>query len=230
MLFLLKTYKLHFHTIFSLFRLTVFIFPFQNLPDLNVKIRQARQNILRFFNTNEDAHSVIFTSGATQSLKIVIENYKFQENEKFFYLKECHTSAVGLRELVKKFEILDKKTTSQKLSSEKGGIFAFPAMSNFNGEKFLLENWIQKAHDNGIKVLLDAASFVSTNYLDLSKIHADYICLSFYKIFGLPTGLGALIVKNSSLKFLKKLDKAVSFIFLRNFFVLPYGMRVYIVL
>ena len=177
---------------------------FQDVPDLNFKIRQARQHILRFFNTNEDNHSVIFTSGATQSLKMVIENYKFQENEKLYYLNECHTSAVGLRELVKHFEILDKTTASQKLSNEKGGVFTFPAMSNFNGEKFPMEDWIQKAHDHGIKVLLDAASFVSTNFLDLSKIHADYICLSFYKIFGLPTGLGALIVKNSSLKFLQK--------------------------
>ena len=52
--------------------------------------------------------------------------------------------------------------------------------------------------------ILDAASFVSTNILDLKHIQADFVCISFYKIFGYPTGLGALIIRNSALKFLKK--------------------------
>lgn len=46
--------------------------------------------------------------------------------------------------------------------------------------------------------LLDAASLVSTSPLDLSLYKPDFVTISFYKIFGYPTGLGALIVKNSS--------------------------------
>lgn len=37
-------------------------------------------------------------------------------------------------------------------------------------------------------VLLDAASFVSTSHLDLNLVYPDFVCLSFYKIFGFPTG------------------------------------------
>jgi len=37
-------------------------------------------------------------------------------------------------------------------------------------------------------VLLDAAAFVSTNYLDLAKFQPDFITISFYKMFGFPTG------------------------------------------
>ncbi|CAG7731321.1 unnamed protein product, partial [Allacma fusca] len=37
-------------------------------------------------------------------------------------------------------------------------------------------------------VLLDAASYVATNALDLSLHPADFIVLSFYKMFGFPTG------------------------------------------
>ena len=47
------------------------------MPDLNAKIRQARQEILRFFNTNEENHCVVFTSGTTQALKIVAENFTY---------------------------------------------------------------------------------------------------------------------------------------------------------
>jgi selenocysteine lyase/cysteine desulfurase len=43
-------------------------------------------------------------------------------------------------------------------------------------------------------VLLDAAAFVPTSTLDLSKVKPDYVSVSFYKIFGYPTGLGCLLI------------------------------------
>jgi molybdenum cofactor sulfurtransferase len=45
-------------------------------------------------------------------------------------------------------------------------------------------------------ILLDAAALVSSASLDLSQYQPDFVTLSFYKIFGFPTGIGALIVKN----------------------------------
>ena len=47
------------------------------------------------------------------------------------------------------------------------------------------------------KVLLDAAAFVPTRPLDLTAFPADFVTVSFYKIMGYPTGLGALLVRNS---------------------------------
>lgn len=52
--------------------------------------------------------------------------------------------------------------------------------------------------------LLDAAAFVSTNVLNLGVYKPDFVAVSFHKIFGYPTGLGALIVKNTSAYVLKK--------------------------
>ncbi|CAB3976894.1 molybdenum cofactor sulfurase 3 isoform X2 [Paramuricea clavata] len=81
-------------------------------------------------------------------------------------------------------------------------LFAFPAMSNFSGHKYPME-WISSAQNKGLFsnefpgkwfVLLDAASFVSTSELDLSSYHPDFVPISFYKLFGFPTGLGALLV------------------------------------
>ena len=45
------------------------------------------------------------------------------------------------------------------------------------------------------KVLLDAAAFAPTQPLDLSQFPADFVAVSFYKMFGYPTGLGALLVR-----------------------------------
>jgi molybdenum cofactor sulfurtransferase len=56
--------------------------------------------------------------------------------------------------------------------------------------------------------LLDASKLASTSAIDLASIHADrrphFVCLSFYKIFGYPTGLGALLVKRDIAHLLQK--------------------------
>jgi selenocysteine lyase/cysteine desulfurase len=77
-------------------------------------------------------------------------------------------------------------------------LFAFPAQSNFTGVKHPLE-LIELAHSRGWDVLLDAAAFVPTNRLDLSQVKPDFVCVSFYKMFGYPTGVGCLLVQNSIL-------------------------------
>lgn len=45
------------------------------------------------------------------------------------------------------------------------------------------------------KVLLDAAAFVPTQPLDLAACPADFVTVSFYKMMGFPSGVGALLVR-----------------------------------
>ncbi|RPJ80198.1 MAG: aminotransferase class V-fold PLP-dependent enzyme, partial [Acidobacteria bacterium] len=82
-------------------------------------------------------------------------------------------------------------------------LFAFPAQSNFSGAKHPLE-WIGRAHAAGWDVLLDAAAFVPANRLDLARWKPDYVALSFYKMFGYPTGVGALIARLPALEKLRR--------------------------
>ena len=55
--------------------------------------------------------------------------------------------------------------------------------------------------------LLDVAKFVGTSPLDLSSLapqkRPHFLSLSFYKIFGYPTGLGALIVRKDALRLMQ---------------------------
>jgi molybdenum cofactor sulfurtransferase len=53
-------------------------------------------------------------------------------------------------------------------------------------------------------VLLDAAAFVPTNGLDLSRWHPDFVPLSFYKMFGYPTGVGCLLARKAALAKLRR--------------------------
>nr|CAG8613741.1 8511_t:CDS:1 [Entrophospora candida]CAG8620557.1 2119_t:CDS:1 [Entrophospora candida] len=89
-------------------------------------------------------------------------------------------------------------------------LFAYPAQCNFSGMRFPLK-WtreIKKLDTEREKtlVLLDAAAYVPTSPLSLAdkKNSPDFVILSFYKIFGFPTGLGALIVKNELEPILQK--------------------------
>ncbi|XP_025408329.1 molybdenum cofactor sulfurase 2 isoform X2 [Sipha flava] len=138
----------------------------------------------------------------------------------FAYTADNHTSVLGMRELAPRTNILclarDKayKALDKGLSSSRhndypadsgNSLFAYPAQSNFAGTKYPLE-WIETCQngalnqytDNRTKwyVVLDASTYVCTNHLDLGKYSPDFVVLSFYKMFGYPTGLGALLVRN----------------------------------
>lgn len=202
-------------------------------------IEQIRYMILKHFNTDSTNYTVIFTSGTTQSLKLILESFQFaseensdKNNGSFIYLRDNHTSVLGLREIaadrnadivhlshddfLAAVNTFQKKTPSWtdkfKSKTEANTLFVYPAQSNFNGFKYpidcidsikngCLKNYLKKnlcKINKNWYVLLDAASYVSTSKLDLSKVQPDFMCFSFYKIFGYPTGLGALLVKNSS--------------------------------
>ena len=96
-------------------------------------------------------------------------------------------------------------------------LFAYPAMCNFSGRKYPLDwvraiqalqpdnsAWQSMGKSKNWLVLLDAASYISTSPLDLTTCTADFIPISFYKLFGFPTGLGALLVRNESGHTLRK--------------------------
>src|SRR5215469_13255372 len=83
------------------------------------------------------------------------------------------------------------------------GLLAYPAQSNFSGVQHPL-CWIEAAHERGYDVLLDAAAYVPSNRLDLSVIQPDFVTVSWYKVFGYPTGLGCLIARKEALGRLRR--------------------------
>ncbi|KAL5545083.1 hypothetical protein UlMin_008867 [Ulmus minor] len=95
-------------------------------------------------------------------------------------------------------------------------LFAFPSECNFSGFRFSLD-LVKIMKEDSAKllggspfckgrwmILIDAAKGCATEPPDLSQSSADFVVVSFYKLFGYPTGLGALIVRNDAAKLLKK--------------------------
>ncbi|KGQ07050.1 60S ribosomal protein L15 [Beauveria bassiana D1-5] len=84
------------------------------------------------------------------------------------------------------------------------GLFAYPAQSNFTGVRHPL-SWIRLAQEQGYDVLLDAAAYLPTAKLDLSStLKPEFIMVSWYKLFGTPTGVGCLIARRDALARLRR--------------------------
>ena len=49
------------------------------------------------------------------------------------------------------------------------------------------------------KVLLDAAAFLPAHPLNLTDTPADHVCISFYKLFGYSTGVGAWVARKEDI-------------------------------
>ncbi|OAX84445.1 hypothetical protein ACJ72_01195 [Emergomyces africanus] len=182
---------------------------------------QARSRVLAFFNASPDEYMVIFTPNASAAMKLVAEAYPFCPGAELILLWDNHNSAHGVREYAR----TKGATTSyipvtnpelradesvvenalvpkdEKISNSR--LFIYPAQSNFSGTQHPLE-WIDKAKEQGCDVMLDAAAFVPTNRLDLSRWHPDFVPISFYKMFGYPTGAGCLIARREALARLEK--------------------------
>jgi selenocysteine lyase/cysteine desulfurase len=48
-------------------------------------------------------------------------------------------------------------------------------------------------------VLLDAAAYLPTGTLNLSQVKPEFVMISWYKLFGYPTGVGCLVVRRDAL-------------------------------
>src|SRR5262249_22955611 len=94
-------------------------------------------------------------------------------------------------------------TLLRALHRGRGGLLAYPAQSNFSGVRHP-PGWVAWAQEAGYDVLLDAAAYVPTNRLDLSVVRPQFVTLSFYKMFGFPTGVGCLLARRDALARLRR--------------------------
>ncbi len=155
--------------------------------------------VLRFFRAPTDEYVAIFTPNATGALRLVGEAYPFRAGDRFLLTFDNHNSVNGIREFARARGVettyvpsvapelrVDEALLPRYLidvGGEHNNLFAYPAQSNFSGVQHSLA-WIEQAHQHGWDVLLDAAAYVPTNGLDLSRVKPDFVALSFYKMFG----------------------------------------------
>jgi selenocysteine lyase/cysteine desulfurase len=186
------------------------------------RIERARAAVLAHFNADPAEYAAIFTSNATAACRLVGESYRFEHDNRFVLTFDNHNSINGIREYARASRTpvhyipgdsedlrtdteLVRTALAKHVIGRRGpaGLFAYPAQSNFSGVRHPLD-WIELAHEQGFDVLLDAAAYAPTNRLDLSVVQPEFMAISWYKLFGYPTGLGCLIAKREALARLRR--------------------------
>lgn len=188
-------------------------------------VDEARTRVLRHFNASPEEYTVIFTPNATGAAKLVGEAYPFSRRNKLVLTADNHNSVNGLRQFAQRkgartvyvpndaTELrIDPKVLKTKLAQRsfrdtvymhglggrKKGLFAYPAQSNFSGVRHPL-SYVRMAQEQGYDVLLDTAAYLPTAELDLRVVQPEFLMVSWYKLFGYPTGVGCLVCKHSAL-------------------------------
>jgi molybdenum cofactor sulfurtransferase len=182
------------------------------------RVERTRAAVLDYFN-GAGEYTAIFTLNASGALKLVGESYPFAPGGRLLLTVDNHNSVNGIREFARAKGALvgyaQLTTPSLRIDAAaidallaqadpaQANLLAFPAQSNFSGVRHPLA-LIETARARGWHVLLDAAAFVPTNRLDLRIVTPDFVTISFYKMFGYPTGVGCLLVRNAMLPRLRR--------------------------
>lgn len=178
-------------------------------------IEQARDAVLRFLGVDASTHLVCFTANSSAAIKLVAESFPFAARCPLLLSADNHNSVNGIREYARRAgapvrvlplgsdltladpaRLIDETATG-------AGLFAFPAQSNFSGVLHPL-SLVAHARERGWRVLLDIAAFAPSHRVDLRACPADFVALSFYKLFGYPTGLGALVMRRDAATLLRR--------------------------
>ena len=181
-------------------------------------VSAARERVLRFFDADPDEYVACFTANASAAIHLVASAYAFGPDAPFILSADDHNSVNGVRAYAERagapvhYLPIDDELRLHDVASRLAvlrrthvgaGLVAFPAQSNFSGVQHPLA-LVDRARALGYTVLLDAAAYVPTSPLSLTRTPADFVACSFYKMFGYPTGIGALVARRESLARLRR--------------------------
>ncbi|REF00201.1 aminotransferase class V-fold PLP-dependent enzyme [Thermomonospora umbrina] len=178
-------------------------------------VERTRTAVLEHFNADPAEYAVIFTPNATGACRLVGEAYPFRRGTRLVLTADNHNSVNGIREFaraagaqvryvpLRRPDLRAEESEVLAALGRRRGLLVFPAQSNFTGVQHPLR-WVSMARERGYDVMLDAAAFVPANRLDLSEVRPDFVPVSWYKVFGYPTGVGCLIARREALDRLRR--------------------------
>ncbi|KAJ7619824.1 pyridoxal phosphate-dependent transferase [Mycena polygramma] len=188
----------------------------------NSPAADARAAVLAFFGAPAEEYTVIFAPNASAALKLVGESYPFTCDSSYMLACDSHNSVHGIREFALRggarvcyipstatggFDV----TIAHRMlfrhqpdfPEEASSLFVMTAQSNISNAKNSLST-IRYASSLGYDTVLDAAALAPISTISLTDYPIDAMAVSFYKMFGFPTGVGALIAKKSFLRRLRR--------------------------
>jgi cysteine desulfurase/selenocysteine lyase len=173
----------------------------------------ARRKLQRFINAREE-REVIFTSGTTDAINLVMHGYgrKFIKtgDEIILTTLEHHSNIVPWQMLAEetgaKIRVVPINDAGELLIDEYEKLFnartrfvGVMHVSNALGTINPVKQMIAFAHAHGVPVLVDGAQAVPHMQVDVQDLDCDFYAFSGHKLCG-PTGIGVLYGKAALLE------------------------------
>ena len=177
------------------------------------EFEQARHKLQHFINARED-REVIFTSGTTESINLVMHGYgrKFigPGDEIILTMLEHHSNIVPWQMLAEekgaKIRVVPINDAGELLIDEYENLFnehtkfvSVMHVSNALGSINPVKKMIEFAHARGVPVLIDGAQAAPHMKIDVQDLGCDFYVFSGHKMCG-PTGIGILYGKANILE------------------------------
>lgn len=172
------------------------------------EFEQARHKLQHFINARED-REVIFTSGTTESINLVMHGYgrKFigPGDEIILTMLEHHSNIVPWQMLAEergaKIRVVPINDAGELLIDEYENLFnehtkfvSVIHVSNALGSINPVKQMVEFAHAHGVPVLIDGAQAAPHMKIDVQDLGCDFYVFSGHKMCG-PTGIGVLYGK-----------------------------------
>ena len=179
---------------------------------------EVREKVKNFINSR-DSKEIVFTSGATMSLNMVVfgfMKYNLKTGDEVLLTKSEHASnilpwlelerEIGIKvkyiPLNENYE-LDLEEVKRNITKNTK-VISIAHVTNTIGDVRPVEEIGKLCHDNNIYFVLDGAQSVPHLKTDVRKINCDFLCFSGHKMLG-PTGIGVLYGKKELLENMKPL-------------------------
>lgn len=174
---------------------------------------KARQLVKKFINAASD-EEIIFTKGTTEGINLVAASYGSanlsKDDEVIISHLEHHSNIVPWQLVcertganLKVIPVNDRGELLleeyQKLLSSKTKIVSIGHIANSIGTVNPIKLMIRLAHEQGAKVMIDAAQSAPHMPIDVQDLDADFLAFSGHKLYG-PTGIGILYGKKDLLE------------------------------
>ena len=173
----------------------------------------ARRKLQRFINAREE-REVLFTSGTTEGINLVMHGYgrKFigKDDEIILTTLEHHSNIVPWQMLAEekgaKIRVVPINDAGEllvdeyeKLFNERTKFVGVMHVSNALGTINPIKHMIDFAHARGVPVLVDGAQAAPHIPVDVQALDCDFYAFSGHKLCG-PTGIGILYGKAAILE------------------------------
>ena len=173
---------------------------------------EARKKIQEFIGATS-SKEIVFVRGATEAVNLVANSYVnplLSEGDNIIISHmEHHANIVPWQLIAKQKNIeirvipINEKgelviTELDNLIDKQTKFISLNHVSNSLGTINPVEELIQKAHRNNIRIMIDGAQAVQHMKVNVTDLDVDFYCFSGHKMYG-PTGIGILYGKKEIL-------------------------------